>query len=78
VYFEIGDLIILTKEGAENYRTTPVEDIFCVLSKNNGASRVCAYELNDQQNRFFLRGNNFRIATELEVKKYKMKKLFVE
>jgi hypothetical protein len=79
--FKIDDLIILTEEGIGNYWTTKarVEDIFCVLSTNEEASRVCAYRLNDQQkNRFSLRGANFRIATELEVKKYKMKKLFVE
>jgi hypothetical protein len=77
--FKVNDLVILSEKGIESYWKTQVrvEDVFCVLSTYESGLGMYGYKLNDREKyRFYLRTNNFRIATELDVKKYKIKNLF--
>ena len=79
--FKIGDIVVLTEEGRKHY-WVPSSDFgvfFCVTSTYKDTLDVYAYQLNDEE-RFshFLSSIYYRIATESEVKTYKLKNLFTK
>jgi hypothetical protein len=79
--FKVDDLIILTEEGIKHYWVTSdqIGEIIRVLLTNNEELDVYGYKLSDpEKNTLFLRGDYYRIATESEIRLYKMKNLFVK
>jgi hypothetical protein len=81
MHFKINNLIILTEEGLKRYqkRNNEIGDIYRILWINEETLTVFVYSLkqNDKSNYIFER-KYYRNATESEVKKYRIKKMFVK
>ena len=80
MFFKVDDLIILTEDGKDFYRLPRNElgPIYQVVRPVN-TKIVYGYRLNDQTKfNYPISIIYYRIATESEVKTYKIKNLFIK
>jgi hypothetical protein len=75
--FKIGDMIIINDDSKRYFKVTVHSTIFVVLNKHTNPNFLYVYHLGEQtDSETFIAKNHFQLATELEIKKYKIKNLF--
>jgi hypothetical protein len=79
--FKIDDYVVLNERGKHFFMFTnnKLSPVFKVFKPFEYSTELFGYVLNDERKaRHTLSKKYFRIATDSEVKKYKMKNLFIK
>jgi hypothetical protein len=80
--FIVDDLIVLNDDGKDFFRISKEEigPIYCVFGPSrNNINGVYANELSDKTKfKYLLSAIYYQLATESEIKTYKLKKMFKE
>jgi hypothetical protein len=80
--FKIGDMIVLNEDGKDFFKlpSKQIGPIYCVFGPSrNNINGVYANELSDKTKfKYLLSAIYYQLATESEIKTYKLKKMFKE
>jgi hypothetical protein len=79
--FKLDDLIVLTEDEKDYFQipSKEVGPIYCVVGPYRDNINVYAIEISDKTKyKYLLKTSYYQLATESEIKKYKLKKMFKE
>jgi hypothetical protein len=80
--FKVGNLIVLNEDGKNSFKlpSKQIGPIYCVVGPcRNNINGVYAIELSDKTKfKYLLSAIYYQLATESEIKTYKLKKMFKE
>jgi hypothetical protein len=77
--FKVGDLVVVNEANNICYYGNEIGPVFVISEANINSMIAYGYHLGDQtKTTIILIIEAYRIATESEIKKYKMKKLFTK
>jgi hypothetical protein len=77
--FKVGDLVVVNEMNRKYYFRNEIGPVFVVSETNMNSMIAYGYRLDDQKkSTIILVAEAYRIATESEIKNYKIKKIFIK